>query len=65
MYSKLEIRLVCREFSAIKYVFIVYLYLYTRNLENLCLKPVFRYTTSICICVGRSRILKGYWVVEK
>ena len=45
----LEIRVVCREFLAIKYVFIVffrnisddYLYLYIRNLENSRLKPFF------------------------
>ena len=30
-----------------------YLNLYIRNLENSRLKLVFRYTISICICVGR------------
>ena len=61
MYLKLEIRVACWEFLAFKYVVIVffrnktddYLYLYIRNLENLRLKPVFRYTIFICICVGK------------
>ena len=60
-YLKLEIRIVCREFSAFKYVFIFffqnksddYLYLYIRNLENSRLKPVSRYTISMSICIGR------------
>ena len=60
-YLKLEYRVVCREFLAFKYVVIVffrnktddYLYLYIRNLENSRLKPVFRYTIFIYICVGR------------
>ena len=60
-YLKLEIRVVCREFLAFKYGIIVffrnktddYLYLYVRNIENSSLKPVFRYTIFICICVGR------------
>ena len=30
-----------------------------------CLKPVFRYTISICICVGRKRMINGYCLVEK
>ena len=58
---KLEICVACREFLAFKNVVIVffrnktddYLYLYIRNLENSRLKPVFRYTIFICICVGR------------
>ena len=58
---KLKICVVYREFLVIKYVFIVffrkisddYLYLYIRNLESSRLKPVFRYTIAICICVGR------------
>ena len=28
-------------------------YLYIRNLKNSRLKPVFRYTIFVCICVGR------------
>ena len=47
-YLKLENRVVGREFTAFKYVFIVfrnksddYLYLYIRNLKNSRLKPVF------------------------
>ena len=36
-------------------------YLYIRNLENSHLKPVFRYTIIICICVG----IDGYCVIEK
>ena len=60
-YLKLEIRVACREFLALKYVVIVffrnktddYLYLYIRNLEYSRLKPVFRYAIFICICVGR------------
>ena len=56
----------------LKYVFIFffqkklddYLYLYIRNLENSRLKqPVFRQTISICIYVGRWKILSGYCVV--
>ena len=52
----------CREFFSFKihsYRFFFqnrtddYLYLYIRNLENSRLKPVFRYTIIICICVGR------------
>ena len=47
MYLKPEISVVCMEFLAFKYIFIFYfqnksddyLYLYIRNLENLCLKP--------------------------
>ena len=31
-----------------------------RNLENLRLKPVFRYTIFICICVGRLKIIYQY-----
>ena len=73
MYLKLEIYVVCREFLVFEYLYILffqnksddYLYLYIRNLENSRLKPVFRFTTSICICVGRKRILNGYCVVEK
>ena len=64
-YLKLEIRDVCRECLAFKYVFIVFfqnksddhLYLYIRNLKNSRLKPVFQYTISICICVGSEKIL--------
>ena len=42
------------------------LFLYIiRNLENSRLKTVFQYRISICICVGRWRILNGYCVVEK
>ena len=53
MYWKLEIRVVCREFLAFfKNKSYDYLYLYIRNLENSHLKPVFRYTISISICVG-------------
>ena len=61
MYIKLEIHVVCREFLAFRYIFIHffnksddYLYLYNRNLENSCLKPVFRYTMTILfVFVGR------------
>ena len=35
-----------------------------KSLKNM-LKPVFQYTIAICICVVKSRILKGYCVVEK
>ena len=56
-YLKLEIRVVCREFLAFKYIFFCFLdktddnlYLYS---ENYRLKPVFRYTIFICICFGR------------
>ena len=61
----------CEEFLAFKYVFCCcnksddYLYLYIINLENSRLKPDFRYTISIYICVSRYRILNGYCVVEK
>ena len=59
MYLKLEICVVCMEFFAFKYVFFLknksdkYLYLYIKNLKNLCLKPVFWFTIFICICVVR------------
>ena len=42
-----------------------YLYLFIRNLENSRLKPFFRYTIFIYICVCRQRILNRYCVVEK
>ena len=72
MYLKLEIRVVCRDFLAFKYIFIVfrnksddYLYLLFVNLEKSRLKPGFWQTISICICEGRYRILNGYFVVKK
>ena len=40
----------CKEFLANKTD--DYLYLYIRNLEILRLKPIFRYTISICICLS-------------
>ena len=64
-YLKLEIRVVCREFLAFRYKSDDYLYLYIRIFDNLRLKQVFWYTISICICVGRYRILNGYCVVGK
>ena len=51
-YSKLEIRVVGREFLAFQWYLIVD-DLYIRNLENSRLKPGFRDTISFCICVGR------------
>ena len=41
-----------------------YLYLYIRNLGNSRIKPGFRYTIPIYICVGRLRIRDGYCEVE-
>jgi hypothetical protein len=72
MYLKPEIRAVRREFLAFKYLFnvlfetnqTIILFVH-QNLENSRLNPVFRYTISICICVGRWRILNEYYVVEK
>ena len=73
-FLELEISVVCREFSAFKYVSIFFFSkqirwlsynLYIRNLEHSRLKPVFRYTISIYICVGRLRILNKYCVVKK
>ena len=49
---------------AFKYVFIFFFNLSVRNLENFHLKRVLWYTISICICMGRQRILTGYCVVE-
>ena len=42
-----------------------YTYFYIRNLENSRSKSGFQFTISICICVGRKRILNGHYVVEK
>ena len=59
-YLKLRICVVCREFLAFKYVFIVIfetnqmiIYNCTSEiLQVVCLKPVFSNTISICIFVG-------------
>ena len=62
MYLKLDICVVCKEVLDFRYVHIYYfvqnksyeyLNLYIRNLENLRLNPIFWYTISFCICVGR------------
>ena len=69
-YLKLEIRVNCRKLLTYKYEFIG---VFSRNKSNdylylnfkSCLKLVFQYTISICISVGRQRILNGYCVDEK
>ena len=60
-----------RNLDAFKYVFIIFennqmiICICIRNFENSRLKPGFLYTIFICICVGRKKILNGYFVVEK
>ena len=68
-YLKLEIRVECREFLALNTYQLFFwnktddcLFLYIRNLANSSLKPVFRYTISICIYVGEMRILDR-WIL--
>ena len=57
-YIKIEIRVVSREFLAFKYIFLIFrnksdIYSLTSEIMISRLTPVFRYTISICICVGR------------
>ena len=59
-YLKQEICVVFREFIVFSKQSDDYLYLYIRNLEHSRLKPGFRYTISICICVSRYKIINGY-----
>ena len=68
-----EIRVVCREFLAFKYVFIVFfetnqtiIYIYTWEVLKTGVKTRFfntQYPFDLCGC--RKRILNGYCVVEK
>ena len=57
-YLKLEICVMCREFLAFKYAFVVLfesnqMIIYICTPENSRLKQVFLYTISIFICFGR------------
>ena len=55
---KLEIRVVCREFFAFKYIFIVF-FETNQTIFYICILEILK------TCVGRNRILNGYCVVEK